>query len=39
MIIGGIDVGRYGKLTRDALARSFSFNGGIMEVTRNVDNI
>ena len=29
MLIGGIEVGRYGNLTRDALARAFGLNGSL----------
>ena len=29
MLIGGIEAGRYGNLTRDALARAFGLNGSL----------
>ena len=39
MIIGGIKVGRYRKITRDALSRAFGFNGSLTEVTCQVEKI
>ena len=39
MLIGGIKVGQYGKLTRAALARSLGFIGGLTAVTRQVEKI
>ena len=39
MIIGGIEVGHYGKITCGALARSFGLNGSITSVTLQVKNI
>ena len=39
MLIGGIKVGRYGKLTLDDLGRALVLNGSLTEVTRQVENI
>ena len=39
MIIGGIEVGRYGKLTRYALAISFGLKRSLTAVTFQVENI
>ena len=39
MLIGGIKVGQYGKLTRATLARSLGFIGGLTAVTRQVEKI
>ena len=39
MLIGGIEVGHYGKLTRYALDREFVFKGGIIEVTFQVEKV
>ena len=39
MLIGGIKVGRYGKLTLDDLVRALVLNGSLTEVTRQVENI
>ena len=39
ILIGGIEVGRYVKLTRAALARTFCFNENLTEVTCKLKNI
>ena len=39
MLIEDIEVGRYGKLTRAALARAFGLKGSLTVVTRQVQNI
>ena len=39
MLIGGIEVGRYGKLSSDALAIALDLNGSIPSVTRKVEKI
>ena len=39
MLIGGIEVGRYAKITRYALARAFDLNEGLISVTRQVEKI
>ena len=39
MLFGGIEVGRYGKLTCAALARAFILNVSLTVVTRQVKNI
>ena len=39
MIIGGIKVGRYGKITRAALSIAFGLNGSIAKVTYQVEKI
>ena len=39
IIIRGINVGRYGKLTCAALDRSFNFNGSLISFTCKVDTI
>ena len=39
MLIGGIKVGRYGKIIRSALASSFCFYGSLTAVTRQVEKI
>ena len=39
MLIGGIKVGQYGKLTRSALTRTFGLNGILTSVTPQVQNI
>ena len=39
MLIGGIEAGRYGKLTRAALARGLGLNGSITPVTHQLEKI
>ena len=39
MLIGGIEVGRYSKITRAALAIAFGLNGSLKEFIRQVENI
>ena len=39
MLIGGTEVGRYGKLTRAALDIEFSLNGSLTVVTHQVEKI
>ena len=39
MLIGGIKVGRYGKITHAALARAYGLKGGLTEVTCQVEKI
>ena len=39
MLIGGIKVGRYGKLTHAALARELGLNVSLTTVTRQVEKI
>ena len=39
MIIGGTKVGRYGKITRDALSRAFGLNGSLTEFTCQMEKI
>ena len=39
ILIGVIEVGRYGKLTRSSLAKAFGLNEILASVTFQVDNI
>ena len=39
IIVGGIEVGRYGKLTCSVLVRAFCLNGSLTAVTRQLEEI